>query len=194
MELPMMKPNFYMMTGVPCSGKSTLIEKGWFSGIDYPYPTTILSTDNILESWAKIENISYKDAFDLHFKGAEQKMKDDLAKCMITKLYNVIWDQTNLTAKTRKRKLSWMGNNREFFTLIGIGFYYKPEDIEVLVERNLARAQATGKYVPTGQVREMFQTYERPSIDEGFEHVYIFDIDGKLVYGEPQYFTEQKAA
>ena len=89
----------YMLIGVPAAGKST-----WISSQKFDGSTVVFSSDNHIESYAKSLNKTYNDVFKQYANTATQLMMQDL-KDAIKDGYDIVWDQTNTTATSRRKKL-----------------------------------------------------------------------------------------
>lgn len=149
-----MNKQFIMMVGLPCSGKSTYIKQ-------YADDFVAISTDEYLENKAKELNISYNEAFQRFFKEAEKYMYEKLATAFSCGK-NVIWDQTNLTCKSRRNKLQRVPAD-----------YYKicivvSTAMSTILERNKNRLN---KVIPVHVIENMDKTFEFPKDDEGFDWI-----------------------
>lgn len=150
----MIKPKFYMLVGVPGSGKSTFIRK--FMSKDY----VILSTDDFIEEKANLENKTYSQVFQRYIKEATNQLNKNLMNATQLKK-SIIWDQTNLTVANRKKKLDQIP---DFYEKIAV--YFKiPHDLE---ERLASRP---GKTIPDDVMRNMINQLEKPSKAEGFTKI-----------------------
>ena len=114
-----------MLVGIPCSGKSTYVEK--LKTIPYWSNSVILSTDNYIEKVAQEHNTTYNEIFEDCISEATRQL--ELAFIMAKdRGENLIWDQTNISRKTRKKKLSkpsHRGSSRPSFL-----WYNTPKDKE----------------------------------------------------------------
>lgn len=153
-------PTLYMMIGIPLSGKSTWINN---SGIK-SNNTVVLSTDNTIEAIAKASGKTYNDVFKDNIKLAETQLKKDRERA-ITEGRDIIWDQTNLSKKSRAGKLTTVPGA---YRKVAVVFPHPSSD--VLVARNQARSKL-GKHIPDNVLSSMMKTYEEPSHDEGFESI-----------------------
>lgn len=148
------KPRFYMLVGVPGSGKSTFIKK--FMSTDF----VILSTDDFIEQKAAQEKKTYSQVFQRYIKAATQNLNQSLLKAIQEKK-SIIWDQTNLTVANRKKKLDQIP---DFYEKIAV--YFKiPHDLK---ERLASRP---GKNIPDDVMKNMINTIEKPSKNEGFSQI-----------------------
>ena len=91
-----------MLCGVPTSGKSTCVDK--LLAMDYWKNSVVLSTDYFIEFCAKKQDKTYNEVFDEYIKEATQMMEMNI-KYAIENGKDIIWDQTNLTAGSRRKKL-----------------------------------------------------------------------------------------
>lgn len=150
-----------MLVGLPGSGKSTFIRNLVEQGIEY----TVASTDNYIEERATEEGISYDEAFSKHIKAASKNMNKIIQSAVANRV-PLIWDQTNLTPKSRKKKLK----------MIPADIYYRkavyfdiPDD--VLVKRLKMRGEAEGKNIPFHVMERMKESFIAPTREEGFDTI-----------------------
>ena len=147
----------YMFVGLPCAGKSTLREK--LVSI-FGDEAVIVSSDDYIEERATEAGLTYNDVFKDHIKAADLDMYSRLGNAQGhpgVKMF--IWDQTNLTPKTRKKKLAHFPGD---YNKIAVVFEC---DEEVRQERLLNRP---GKIIPAHVDESMRETYVSPTLDEGF--------------------------
>ena len=147
-----------MLCGIPTSGKSTYVDK--LLAMDYWKNSVVLSTDYYIEFYAKEQGKTYNEVFDEHIKEATQMM-DKLLKFAIDQGKDIIWDQTNLTAGTRKKKL------RRLPPEYHRGVIYFEVSLEEALERNNHRE---GKFIPKDILKRMWHQFEIPTVSEGFEY------------------------
>ena len=99
-----MTKTLHMLIGLPGSGKTY-----WVANRGFYFNTVVVSTDDIIETIGRQVGMTYNEMFnDITYSFAE-KMMMHIAKFNINLGKNIIWDQTNLTVKTRKRKLDMFG-------------------------------------------------------------------------------------
>jgi predicted kinase len=148
-----------MLCGIPTSGKSTYVDK--LLAMDYWKNSVVLSTDYFVEFYAKKQGKTYNEVFDDYIKEATQSM-DKCLQHAIEYGKDIIWDQTNLTAGTRKKKL------RRLPAEYHRGVVYFELSLEEALERNNHRK---GKFIPKDILKRMYHQFEIPTIEEGFEYV-----------------------
>ena len=147
--------DFVMMVGLPCSGKSTYIENNLE---DY----VAISTDNIIQTYADYNGKSYNDVFKEYIKTAEKIMNWQLMNAILNRK-NIVWDQTNLTRKTRAKKLSRIPSDLYIKRCVS---FEVPDDVGVLFQAQLDHRPE--KVISPQILEGMRDTYEEPMIDEGF--------------------------
>lgn len=148
-----------MLVGIPCSGKSTYVEK--LKKIPYWENAVILSTDAYIEKVAQEHNTTYNEIFEDCISEATRQL--ELAFIMAKdKGENLIWDQTNLTVKTRKKKLSKLPS---FYAR---GVIYFEISLEEALKRNKNRE---GKFIPESILKRMYHQLEIPTKNEDFDYV-----------------------
>lgn len=148
-----------MLCGIPCAGKSTYIQK--LKETDSWKNSVVLSTDNYIESEAKRLGLTYNDIFDDTIESAvrDLEIQFNMAK---EKGKNIIWDQTNLTPKTRKKKLSKVPSAYKRTAV------YFQISLEEALERNKFRE---GKFIPENVLKQMHNQFMIPTLEEGFDFV-----------------------
>lgn len=149
-------PKLFMLIGVPGSGKSTWIKSQGFRD------AVILSTDDKIEAAAAAQGKTYNDVFKTEIGAAEKQMYADAAAAF-AKSRDVIWDQTNITEKTRKKKLAIIP---EHYDVVAV-YFATPDDDELA--RRLANRP--GKTIPANIVMGMKSQLEKPMHYEGFVEI-----------------------
>jgi predicted kinase len=145
-----------MLCGIPTSGKSTYVKKVKEHCLsDY----VVLSTDNYIEEQAKRLGKTYNDVFSDVISDATRELELQLIMAK-DKGKNIIWDQTNLSVKSRKNKLSKIPSSYR-----RIAVYFQVSLGEAL-ERNKHRE---GKFIPESVLKSMHQQFQIPTLDEGFD-------------------------
>ena len=159
-----MKPIYIMMAGLPGSGKSYAAEQimDIFTNVNFEY----VSTDAFIENEARIANKTYAEMFQSTIDTATKVVnswRQDFLDCRL----NIIHDQTNLTVKSRAKKL--VGIPKEY-TKIAI---WCKVDETVRQERLLNRP---GKSIPKHVDMQMRNSEEQPMLSEGFNCVVLSTI------------------
>lgn len=149
----MRQPKAYILIGVPASGKSTWAKDKLTSCMIY------CSTDAYIDMIAGIKKITYSQAFDDNITEATSFMLAQVSHAVKNNL-DLIWDQTNLTSKSRISKLKRIPDH-----YMKIGIVFKQPEQDELYRRLDSRP---GKVIPAHVLNNMIQTYERPEISEGF--------------------------
>lgn len=150
-----------MLIGAPGTGKSTWAneQEGY----------RIFSTDSVYEAWGRDEGLSYNEAVKLYpYRKVEAQMIDDIGESM-HQHYNVIWDQTNMTVASRKKKLKKIPMDYEVTAVV-----FKVPEKEI-ARRLKDREEKTGKHISMGLSKSFLNKYEPPTEEEGF-HI-IKEID-----------------
>jgi len=148
-----------MLVGIPTSCKSTYVDK--LLAMDYWENSVVLSTDYFIEFYAKKQNKTYNEVFDEYIKEATQMMEMNI-NYAIDNGKDIIWDQTNLTAGSRRKKL------RRLPAQYHRGVIYFEVSLEEALERNNHRE---GKFIPESILKRMYHQFEIPTTSEGFEYV-----------------------
>ena len=146
-----------MLVGIPTSGKSTYVKK--LKSMKYWENAVVLSTDDYIEAQAKRVGKTYNEIFDDVIPDAtrELELQLNIAK---DKGKDIIYDQTNLSKKTRKNKLSKIPS---FYRRTAVYFQVS---LEEALERNKHRE---GKFIPESILKRMYHQFEIPTYAEGFD-------------------------
>lgn len=181
----MSEPICTVMVGLPATGKSTLVEsqREIYDAIDMD--VFVYSTDQFIEDAAKHFGKTYNEAFEDNIKGATAAMEQLLSEA-IEKGSDIIWDQTNLGVKKRKKIVNRM---KQAGYQVRCECIVPPEsdydgDKEDWVERLVNRP---GKTIPQHVLSNMIDSFVQPTIDEGFDMITFYNMHGALLgidYGE----------
>jgi predicted kinase len=148
----------YMLIGVPGSGKST-----WVANQNFDWnKTMVISSDAIIDRRAAEQGKTYSDVFQTEIKSATAEMNQNLRDA-ISNSMDIVWDQTNLTAKSRQGKLAQIPQN---YQKVAVFF---PTPIEKELQRRLA--SRPGKTIPQNIVIGMMSQLQKPSETEGFDEI-----------------------
>lgn len=148
-----------LLCGVPTSGKSTYVK----TLLSQPYweRAVVLSTDDYIQRVAEKRGKTYDEVFKSTINKATAAMNLQL-KFAIHEGRDIIWDQTNLTRKTRKQKTSRVPNTykkRAVYFEIGL---------KDALERNKHRE---GKFIPESVLKRMYHSFEIPNNTENFDSI-----------------------
>lgn len=173
---------FVMLIGLPMTGKSfseIAIKRDFYTGGDI----FRISSDDFVEEIAYVLYMTYDEVWN-DVKGLAQKAMDKRAQQyfdgvknkdeLLDKKQFVIWDQTNLTKKSRAKKLALVPQD---WKKIAIN-YSLPGMIELAVRKK--NREKEGKHIPQSVLDSMQKTWEDPSFDEGFDEIYTHDF-GKFI-------------
>jgi len=151
-----LRPTCYMLIGVPGSGKTTWVQKN-HSNLAYA------STDKYIDQFAAEAGKTYNDVFDATIKTATSRMLDDVSEFLMGHR-DFVWDQTNLTKKSRATKMARLFE--EDYQIVGVLF----ETPKNLKERLAGRP---GKTIPAHVMESMIKNFEMPTLREGFSKIII---------------------
>jgi predicted kinase len=151
-------PKCYQLIGVPGSGKSTWIKnQTWTLGMH------IASTDNFVEDYAKAQGKTYSEVFDEYMPTAVNMMAEQVVFCRNNNL-DLIWDQTSVSIKSRKRKFSMLPDYEH------IAIVFRTPEKEEL-DRRLANRP--GKNIPDHVMCSMIENFDMPTEAEGFKEIWF---------------------
>lgn len=146
---------FYMLIGVPGAGKSTWIKQ-------HNHDAVVVSSDDYIEKQAAEKGTSYNSEFAGTIKAATAHATQT-AKEAFANGRDVIWDQTNITRKSRAGKLQMVPKKYE---KIAVFFPTPHPDIH---DKRLA--SRPGKSIPNHILQGMIDMLEPPSKSEGFDQI-----------------------
>jgi predicted kinase len=164
---------FYMLVGLPGSGKSTwtdrfkrkhqseLNEQSFKSNTPFQWNLSVISTDNIIQHIANEHRLTYNDVFDNITYSFAEKITHKLAKFAFDRNDIVIWDQTNLTVKSRGKKLAMVPPH---YKKIAVSF-------DTPIDLNERLANRPGKVIPADVMSRMIVSWDRPIKEEGFDEI-----------------------
>jgi predicted kinase len=146
-----------MLVGIPGSGKST-----WVNNQSWAKSCVYLSSDKFIEDYATLVNKTYNEVFDEYIKTAGQLLNKQAITANVAES-DAIWDQTNLTVKSRASKL------KIFPCYKKIAVVFKTPEADELARR---LANRPGKSIPDAVIASMTNIFEMPTIEEGFSEIW----------------------
>ena len=165
------RPVLFLLVGLPGAGKSTWI-KNSLDADNYYWYCIPISTDEYIDKQARIQNKTYDQVFAAEIKAANIDMGRKLNQALWF-AESIIWDQTNLSVKNRAAKLSRIDNGYKQARHYGPGYF----KIAVVFECDEALRQERiknrpGKTIPPHVDASMIESYEPPTLDEGFDEIW----------------------
>lgn len=153
-----MLKNLIVLIGLPASGKSTYCAK--YQELN---PDTIrLSSDDYIERYAEAHGITYNEAWP-HCASEATKDLNLKADWAFKAGKNVIWDQTNLSSKKRRKVINSAGSG---YTVTAVVF---ETPFETCLERNAMRPE--GRRISDKIMHMMKESYQPVEADEGFDFI-----------------------
>ena len=150
-------PKVYVLVGVPGSGKSTCVaDQVWAKDCVY------VSSDQLIEEEALRQGNTYNDVFNDYVTTAISLMIDQVIAARDAGK-DIIWDQTSVSVKSRKKKFSMLPDYEH------IAVVFNTPDQDELEKRLASRP---GKNVPWEVVSSMINTFEMPTEEEGYKEVW----------------------
>jgi len=150
-------PRCYQMVGVPGSGKST-----WIANQAWAQDCVVVSTDRWIEVFARELNSTYSDVFDLFMPAAVRAMSAEVSRAQ-QQGRDIIWDQTSVSVFSRAKKFASLPNYEHVAVV-----FRTPEQGELA--RRLAGRP--GKTIPDSVLRNMIDSFEEPTEEEGFQEIW----------------------
>lgn len=148
---------FYVLVGVPGSGKTTWVNQQSFNS-DH---TVYVSTDMFVEQYAQQVGKTYTEVFAECMPQAIDKMMD-LVLDAIENRYDIVWDQTSTSVASRVKKLKYVPEGYEKIAVV----FPTPE-----LELHRVMLNRPGKEIPDEIVQNMIARFEMPTLAEGFDKV-----------------------
>jgi len=147
----------YVLVGVPGSGKST-----WVANQLWAKDCVYVSSDQLIEEEAARQGKTYNDIFKGYVNTAVFLMLDQVIAAR-EEGKDIIWDQTSVSVKSRKKKFSMLPG----YEHIAIVFDTPPKDV---LDQRLDNRP--GKTIPWEIVSSMIDNFEMPTEEEGFKEVW----------------------
>ena len=168
----MTKPICTVMVGLPGLGKSTLIERMNKS------EAFIYSTDTEIERRCAVNGWTYDQGFIEFIEPATKYMNEQL-DIAVRSRQDIIWDQTNLGVGKRRKIINRMKQ---------AGYQVRCVCIVPAASNSIAEsrwkcrlANRPGKTIPQNILTNMIESFTMPTLDEGFDMITFYDMNGNLV-------------
>ena len=149
-------PKVYVLVGVPGSGKST-----WVGNQDWAKDCVYVSSDKHIDEYAASVGKTYNDVFKEYATTAVGKMLDDVVAAR-EEGRDIIWDQTSVNVKSRKRKFKMLP---DYYHIAVV--FPTPEP-----EEHARRLNRPGKHIPKDVLESMINTFVMPTEEEGFKEIW----------------------
>ena len=153
-------PKLYMLIGVPGSGKST-----WVAGQPWSKDCSVVSSDRYIDEEAERLGKTYNEIFK-DYVGIATRLMDNHVLVAQANGKDIIWDQTNTSAKSRKAKLAKLPDYEK------IAVFFKTPPVEELTKRLASRP---GKNIPWDVMTSMIKNLEFPTTEEGFSEIQVIE-------------------
>lgn len=157
---------FIMLMGAPASGKNFFIDNFLATMVaDNVDNWVVLETDSIIEEWAAAEGMTYSEAFGkFNFKDVEKEFSARLNKA-ISEGKNIIWNQTNMTTKSRTSKLTRIPGD---YHKRLINFIVSSLTLTKQLKKREDETNGAKK-IPMKVITQMLSSYQRPDKSEGWD-------------------------
>ena len=159
-----------LLVGLPCSGKTTLI-----TDLKKQYQINyVVSSDNYIEEYALKHNSTYSKVYAECIDDAINHLKNDV-KRLILENKSFIWDQTNLSIKSRASKINEL--SRFGYELSAFVFNLTQEEHSKRLQQ---RNSLGDKYISRKLIENMRQSYQEPTYSEKIKFIYLIDNFGNI--------------
>ncbi len=159
----MEQPELIILSGIPGSGKSTWIRNHMAKNPEKDY--VVISSDDIIEELCAQAGLTYTQGFT-QFIGQSTAMVKQRSRQAFAARRNIIWDQTNLSIKSRRDKIRQADGYRK------IAVVWSLTDSEWKKRFNKRKGE-TGKDIPQHVLDKMFRDFTMPSKSEGFDQIVV---------------------
>lgn len=159
--------NLFVLVGVSGSGKSTLAKK---IAKELGASAKIISRDEIRFSMVA-EDEEYFSKENEVFKEFIRQIKESLNTNQ-----NTIVDATHLNCGSRTKLFRAIGADLEGAAVYAVVVL---NDLEIILKQN--RERKGRAYVPESVIKNMYATFESPTLEEGFKEI-MFYKNGELKY------------
>lgn len=159
-------PNFFLAVGLPYSGKSTYSRQ--LNSQNFIF----LSTDEIITNISQRYSVTYGQSFKHLYDFAEMILNKTLEQA-VQKENHIYWDQTNLSARTRAKRLARIPDTYRKICLS----FEEPNDKLLEYRRNFRH----DKIIDDEIYKKLKSQYEPPSLVEGFDQIWHLDPYGTVL-------------
>lgn len=147
-------PHCYFLVGFPGSGKST-----WAND---RFLIPIVGTDKWIERFADQRGKTYSEVFADVIPEATH-LFDKEVEALVDARRSFVWDQTNLTVKSRASKIARLVG----YEITAVVFEPDPDEL------HRRQSQRTDKVIPKRVLLQMAFDYQCPTVSEGFTRVTV---------------------
>ena len=154
------QPFAVMMIGLPGSGKSTWIKNNLPN-------VEVLSSDDLIEKYAKARGKTYTDVFAKAAPIANAKF-ETMVKQAAKGNDNVVIDRTNMSKKTRVNLINQFKNHYKVAVIVSAD----PIELGLRLKH---RAEMTGKHIPDKVIDQMARNFQTVTKDEGWDEIHYIN-------------------
>lgn len=149
-------PKVYVLVGVPGAGKST-----WVANQDWAKDCVYVSSDRHVDEYAASVGKTYNEVFKDYASTAVRMMLDEVVAAREAGK-DIIWDQTSVNVKSRKKKFSMLPDYEHIAVV-----FATPDP-----EEHARRLDRPGKHIPKEVLDSMIKNFEMPTEEEGFKEIW----------------------
>ena len=147
------------LIGLPGSGKTTYRQRFIAEHSDY----VVVSTDDMIENYAKKAGITYSEAWDkIDFHAFDIQARLNFVNAVLD-YKPVIIDRTNMTRKSRNKFASLLTDDYSKIAVV-----FAPD--EAILDQRLKLRETEGKIIPAS-VMQFLRTQFNPPADDEFETI-----------------------
>lgn len=163
---------FYVLVGPPGIGK------GWWIRNNVPN-AYIISRDNIVDDVRAPHGLKYNDLFG---SGPGAHLNKQIAKIFQSRVQgaaesgqDIVVDMTNMSAAARSRAFAAIRGHEDEFEKIAVCFDFVGREAQVIASVEKRAEELGDKHIPRDVMQNMFDNFEMPTHDEGFDKIITVD-------------------
>jgi len=163
------KCSFTMLVGIPGSGKSTYCRQqvnSYVISLDRLIEGTMSYDETYIQAFQRVRGNGDLKIIDRNMFTIGYIMAYMMPEVDENKRIPIIWDQTNLTVKTRARKIGLF--SPDYWHRKAIVFNLSDDEWQ---KRYDHRAATEGKTIPKFVIEGMVKSFQMPTLDEGFDEI-----------------------
>jgi predicted kinase len=179
------KKKFFVLVGVPASGKST-----WIKNTFQEFEPYVINVDDIVHDVARRLNLQYdsiKSSDDPATEMANQligkEVKNKISQA-VSSGKDIVVDMLNLTPKKRKFAMSAIRGRENEYHKIAIVFEFEGAEKEIIKNAEkraqLYKSQGSSKTISANDIKNMMSSFKRPTKEEGFDEIISVDNREKI--------------
>ena len=186
-----MKTLLIIMSGLPATGKSTVVETMTKQYERFGKKVHVYSTDKFIPYGEMAKGLIDED-FSVLYESAETLANHSLRNALLKDIDIIIWDQTNTSKKKRDQIITKMKQMISDSFDVHYWAILPPRGEKEVAEWNRRLDARTEKNVPRAIIQNMAKRYQIPKLETGELTCYYVDIFGLMTTQHPSLFEEDE--